>query len=323
MKLFGLPGAAILLTLIFVAPSLSGQDVKERTVNNAENKANNRIDTRVDEGLDKSIEAIEGLFKRKNKKKKDDPALEEQATEKSNNSSSSSKESSSNGSGSSSGYNGGAMSGLMTPAVIASEYSFDLVFDVQVSTTKKNGKVQEMTNQMMFSPGVYAMNPDMEKGDQEAKVIFDMKNESMVMLETKKGKRSGMAMNMNRQFWSKFSDTMQQGMADPNAGVTKTGRTKTILGKLCSEYTFKNEDMEGSAWVADFDGYNAFELAEFINVDVQETSMTKNGFAMESNTKHFKSGETTSWKVTKVNENANLNFDMSDWQVKDVMGNTY
>lgn len=122
----------------------------------------------------------------------------------------------------------------------------------------KNGtpeKDSPMHMLMAFDDAHMAMEPQAPKGQEQMRMVFDLKNKFTYTLMTdKKGERSGIKMKSMR------INVQDEGAeTDAQAKVTRTNETKTIEGHTCRKYTYSNEDGNGEAWIAEDVQFNAFE----------------------------------------------------------------
>lgn len=73
--------------------------------------------------------------------------------------------------------------------------------------------------------------------------VMDMEKQTLFMFTEAGGTKMLMASGMN------LDKIMKDNAEDADARVEKTGRTKTILGYMCSEYKVTSEDMTGEFWI--------------------------------------------------------------------------
>ncbi len=80
--------------------------------------------------------------------------------------------------------------------------------------------------------------------------IMDFQNNAMIMIMEEQKIAQIMSM-------SQINDMAENDEPQVETSITKTGRTKEILGYKCEEYQMTSEDMEGSIWIApDIEVYN-------------------------------------------------------------------
>jgi|GEM_PF-3072525 len=317
----------ILFSLLGLMMSLASvaQNIGDRAKENATNKANSRVDTRIDQGIDKGFDAIEGLFKKKDKKSKNQGTDSQNPDYKSNDTAGQDSDVSSTRS-SDRRYEGGQLGGIMSPATIESSYSFIIDMDVSMTNTSKKGKEEVMTMTMYFGDQVMAMNTGLEGEKTFSTMIFDVKNSSSVMLSMDKGKKEGIALNMSKNQLDRFVKAVADDQS--NASITATGQTKTILGKHCEEYLLNDPDnhAESRFWITqDVDGEILKNAMDMMGQQTknQMPANYPDGLMMEAHGKDTKNGKSWVWQVTRLSERSAASYDMGDWNVKDIMGNTY
>ena len=335
----------LLPLLLFSFVAVQGQDVKDRSINQAENKANNRVDNKVNEGLDKGFDAIEGLFKKKKKKNKG--TSEE---------SSSSSEASGNASGGTyepeeevqeetpvvtkqreadpeqerkkqetlDMYNQ-MLGGMFQPAQWEDSYLFSLVSEATVTTTDKSGKKEVNYMNWFASETAFGMLIKESQGmDADGYVVFDFGNNSFITLTEREGKKEGMAIAMNEEQKSIMGGEYQQKVNEEYEDVEffKTGRSKMIADLLSWEYEGRSKEGNGTMWVCEdikFDSEKYFGL--FGNSSGRKDFMPDNypeGYLMEMNYTDSETGETHHYIVTRLEQDADEKIDTKPYGVKDM-----
>jgi len=226
--------ALLALYLLFPVAITAQQEKANEVKDNASKKAEDRLDTRIDQGLDKGLNAIEGLFSKKKNKKASEKA-------KQANTSSSIPASSPTQSNTSS-----PSQVRETPA--ADLFLSDFVGSYRITiNTEKNGKDKGTVSfDYYFNQQAWAMVTE-DKGNL-TRIIMDFDTDLMTTLMEQGGDKTGIKMKMPRSI---------QGVADEPAiedvtsdfSFTKTGKTKTIEGKLCHQYIGTSSDGKFDAWV--------------------------------------------------------------------------
>ncbi|WP_046744391.1 DUF4412 domain-containing protein [Kordia zhangzhouensis] len=125
---------------------------------------------------------------------------------------------------------------------------------------------------------------------------------------------STMFMNMPGMKIKKKVTNDQLGQLDysskipQNNELSKTGRTKTILGYTCEEYTYENDGGKVYAWVA-----NSFPIkGKFVPILAMKKEGPFEGFVMEL--KYEASQDSGSVKVIKVDTNADIKIDTNAYK---------
>ena len=110
-----------------------------------------------------------------------------------------------------------------------------------------------------------------------------------------------------------MSETPETYMANPN--VNKTGRTKTIAGYKCEEFTYNDEYSKSNIWITKDMKLNTKDFMSTLF----KTSMASHGmgwgYMMEATTINKESGEKSVMQVTKVDTNSNVKFSMNDYEI--------
>jgi hypothetical protein len=314
---------------------IQAQTVTDRASRSAKNKTNNRIDNKVNDGIDDGLDALEGLFKKKNKKKKgEETEVEAEATGNAARAPASPepvkempeeevKEETSAPQGSA--PPGFDLSAFMKPAKYEPLYNFSVILDATIAETKKNGK--QSSNDMVWMSGEECMGievTDEDKPSQSNLVIFDFKNQSMVTVIQNDEGDQAMAMPMITQEDMDYSQIAEEYSEDYS--FSKSGRTKNILGYNCEEYIFDSEDVDGTVWVTKEAGISTMEMFEDMyqgNKDSFKGSNYMNwfgeGLMMESESKDEK-GNVTTYRVTKIQEDARFTVEMEEYEMIGPMG---
>ena len=202
-----------------------------------------------------------------------------------------------------------------------SSYTFTLAVNMHV-TSYKNGEKKDENDMKYFLNagqkyfGLNAAENGRRKNNDETFIIYDNKNNSMIMLNEKE--KTGMAMNINAFMSADAQAKRGQGSSDykPTTKCDRTGKTKTIQGHSCFEYICTD---------ADRNTRSEFWIATDLNIDIAQ-SMSRGpfssfshaqgagGFMMEAT--HYKNDQIESkMEVTEINKNANLNKNMSDYKM--------
>lgn len=281
------------------------QVVKEKTEeakSKTGQKAEGRVDRKIDQGIDKGLDAFEGLFKKKKKRN----AAEDEADEAQNTSANASL----------ANLFGGGSNAIDLPA----SYNFSKQMDVQLTSTNKRGKQEEMTLKYHLSPENKQLGlstKDEKNRGEEAFTVFDMAEEYMVVFSSSGSEKVAMAIPIKQNMLDAYSAEDEKA-AHPDFKYTKTGRTKTILGYTCHEYKFTSEEQNGSSWITN-------DLPDFSqNFMLLSDPKGKNknnlpsgfpqGTLLEMHMTDQK-GEKMDWLVTKIDKNASHTITTSDYQL--------
>jgi hypothetical protein len=132
-------------------------------------------------------------------------------------------------------------------------YNFNAYIQMEVSEYKKNGKLD---NKVVYDSYVskeafdYAMV--FTDGRDESTIIFDDKNDAMLILSESDGEKTGFAMGMDVDAMVENAEDYAEEEAESSPYAPyKTGKTKTIMGYSCDEYLITDENSEARMWVSE------------------------------------------------------------------------
>lgn len=211
-------------------------------------------------------------------------------------------------------------------------YSFTGVADMEVTSTDHRGKAENpmliksyLSGDEQFSAMEF-VDGDKQKSKEKTIMIFDFKNNATILLAEKDGERSRMAFGSD---WHSTLDNLAETGQDDekndpydleNMTFEKTGKTKTILGYLCDEFTAKNDEMEASYWISrepieglqTFWGKNSPFLSERMKA---ENKMAFNQFPegslMEMHFVSTSDKSSSQFKMVNIDANESNTFDMA------------
>jgi hypothetical protein len=158
------------------------------------------------------------------------------------------------------------------------EYQASYTFTSSVSYKIENGKKPGESQVVNYDFGdqviKMAANPDMSS-------IVDSKNGVMIMLNNKE--KTAMVMSTKAMEAAMKQQQMSQG-EKPAAKITKTGRTKTILGYKCEEMLIES-DKKTEVWItkdAGIDVSNTFaNMNKTSQSQIPNEAFTQGGMLME------------------------------------------
>lgn len=216
------------------------------------------------------------------------------------------------------------------PIPIADSYSFSQAIEMYLETFDASGKkISEgefitLLNNDMKSMAYQATSGDMAEKSKGV-FIVDAVNKATIVLNEENGKKTGLVFGLDSLStegkagtdFSEVEETPEFYTAHPN--VKKTGRTKTIAGYKCEEYIITGNDSKAEVWITRNLKLNTYDF--FSTLFKVETAVTGIGwgYLMES-TQTENTGEKSFMQVTKIHQNANIGFTMSDYQITN-MGN--
>lgn len=292
-----------ILSLFLVQPA-QGQRLLKNLSNKVMKKAEDRFEKKADEKIDEGLDKAE------------DELLKESDNENNN---------SSNG-----GFN---LQNIMNnmglsgdPVHIEDNYGFDHLIQMRIESFNKKGKkisegefITHM-NSKAKSMAYQTISGDMADQSQ-GMFIIDTENGAMIMLNDEGTQKTGVVFGMEGYMNSlgetyeevELEDTPDNYLANPN--VKKTGRTKTIAGFKCEEFTYNDEDMKSNIWITKDMKLNTQDFfSTLFKTSIYSHGMGW-GYMMGSTTVDITSGEKSVMQVTKVDNNSKVKFTMSDYEI--------
>jgi len=134
-------------------------------------------------------------------------------------------------------------------------YDFDAYIQMELTTYKKNGDLDEKVvydNYLDKQDADYAM--EFKDKDASSTIIFDAKNNAMLILTVSDGEKTGFATSVDPEAMAEeFEDyeNEEEEVDMSSYKPYKTGKTKTILGYSCDEYMVEDEGAEVHMWVSE------------------------------------------------------------------------
>lgn len=142
-------------------------------------------------------------------------------------------------------------------------YSFTSSMTMEMQATDSLGKKSEKVLYTTFfdkNSRSFAMEfegKDKESGQkQKSLMVYDYKNWAMLILGDKNGDKSGIAMEIPKDSTieaqqkqaNKDDQINKKDLSNYNTYYKPTGRTKTIAGYSCKEYTYENPEGKSEVW---------------------------------------------------------------------------
>jgi hypothetical protein len=248
----------------------------KKTGTKVEKEAGKEIDKETDKAIDKSVDKIKG-----------DNGNE---AETNNNSQENIENETDNNAAAPSFLGGG------DPAKYENSYSFDGSFTMMMKSWDKKGKEQDpveytsyFSNNALSFAFEFVPADKKKSGNEKSLFIYDYKNQSMIIAGNDGESKSGMVMAIPEVEESN-EELPESGNAANSPKFVKTGKTKTILGYLCEEYYYKDEESEASMWLTDklpLDRSKLYGNMEALSL-AGSNSDSPNGFMMEMDSKKFR-----------------------------------
>lgn len=229
-------------------------------------------------------------------------------------------------------------------AVTEDAYSFDVTSTMEIETVSKDGTVEgPMIMQMHFNEnelysGTKFSGEQMEGSEGEMFMIYDLKNESMIMLMDSEDGKFSFAYDWKQaqQLAEEFSEMeeeqeeteMESGAEDETNTVSEPDNsvdeytfekigTKNIAGLECQGYKTEDDNSVMEYWVTQDEDIGIYNM---LRTNEQTKHLKGNvpddypaGMLMEMTQKNLKSGEKTIMQVTDINRNASVTYTMSDY----------
>ena len=217
----------------------------------------------------------------------------------------------------------GKMGIASEPGKLEDAYAFDLSVHMLIENYRGDKKESERAfvyyfdqnaKNLAFEPG-----PGTGKDQVQGSFIIDVKNNSMIMLSEKDGKKSAMVF---RQNFSDLANPENQDEANVEGSFTKTGRSKTILGYKCDEYRYDDakEKNESFFWITPEVDLKLFGMGE---APTKKSALPKNipaGFTMEYVITNTRNNDRTVMTVTDIDKNISKQINMKAYEVQQIGG---
>ncbi len=238
---------------------------ESRVERRAKSRANQNVDRKVDDAVDDAFNEIGNLFKKKKKPAETGATPTEETT---------SEEPAAATTGSLPG-NGEPWESVQNTSPVS--------MAMDITTTKKNGKTEEMQMKMVFDEWQIGMAVTVDKS--KSRMIFDTKNGTMTTITDDGESQQGFKMKMN-----KLNETMLPDASEYT--VTKTGKKRTIDGYATEEYVIESKDGTTNAWIThdidiDFSGLMGMLSNQMGAKKMASTRLyfgEENGFPIEATT---------------------------------------
>ena len=309
MKTLGKFFLAAVITVFFLQP-VHGQKflnkLKEKVEEKVENKIEERAERKVDESIDKQLDKVEEAVEQN-----EPSATGEEGGGKTSDEQRMQRM-----------LKGLGISG--DPVPVETSYSFNNLIQMHIESFDKDGKLNSEGEFVThFNPNTTSMAYEVISGNMgqpgQGLFIIDMKNEAVIILSEEEGKKSGLVYGIGA-FFGKESEELQNTELDEtpenflaNPNLSKTGKTKNIAGYKCDEYKYSDEESESHIWIT-----NDLKLdtRDFFNTLFKTNMYAKGfpwGYMMESTTIDKETGEKSFMQVTKVDNNSDKRFSLSDY----------
>jgi hypothetical protein len=209
---------------------------------------------------------------------------------------------------------------------LESSYRFNTVITMEFEATSDKGKEKEnmdmimhFTDDGLFS-GTRFVSKDKSQDNADLLIIYDFKNEAMVMLMNSDNEKMSMAYSWKGAVEEvEMADSLKNvdwEATDEWGSYRRIGK-KSVAGYSCDGYEYSNEGGKVELWVTRElkDTYYAQFGASTNSKQLKGTvpDAYPYGMLMEMNTVDNTTGEKASMRVTKVDKNANVSYSMADY----------
>jgi len=206
--------------------------------------------------------------------------------------------------------------GIEEDAKFEPEYLFTSWFQMQVTTYKKNGKVDD---QQVYD--TYVNDKTLDYGmefldkDTRSTILFDSSAFAMIILSDDDGEKAGFATKMSPDM---LEGAMEEADDPDEFQPYKTGKTREILGYTCDEYLFEREDDEVRMWASE-------ELGDEMRRDMLNNpnafgtsfqyAWAVKGMILEYELIHTDDGQKLLMQVTDLDLNRKHSISTRDYQI--------
>lgn len=216
-------------------------------------------------------------------------------------------------------------------------YSFDIVTTMEIETTDSEGKSEEpLVMQMLFNEnelysGTKFSGAQMEEAEGEIFIIYDMKNESMVMLmesndgnfsfaydwkQAAKFAQEYAEMDQDADYSDDYEETDHYEEFDYWQDFEKLG-TRTIAGIESQGFLAQDENVRTEYWVSQDQDFGIYNMLRTNSHNKQLRGKVPEdypiGMLMELIHEDLTTGEITTMKVTEIDDMASVQYRMSDY----------
>ncbi|MDZ7658255.1 DUF4412 domain-containing protein [Fodinibius sp.] len=204
-------------------------------------------------------------------------------------------------------------------------YSFQTITTMEVRSRDKNGKEEPpMYVDMHFSnddfyTGTKFHSQEMKKEEGDFFIIYDLKNEAMLMLMENEGNKFSFGYKWDQQIIE--NDSLSQDEADWEEleewrGYEKIG-SKNILGYRCDGYRSETDGETVEIWVTRDEDFGMTKLFKAqSNAKQMRDKIPEEypyGMIMDMKSENSNTGEQMTMKVTDIKKNENISYSMSDY----------
>ncbi len=214
------------------------------------------------------------------------------------------------------------------PVPFEDSYTYEHLIEMHFDSHDKSGT--ELSNGefiIHLNPNSESMAYEIVSGNMtesgQGMFIIDAENGALILLTDENGEKKGIAYGISTFFESMgttyydedldLSETPETYLANPN--VNKTGRTRTIAGMKCEEYTYKDENTDSEIWITRDLKMNTQDFFSTLFRTSMYTHGMGWGYVMAATSVDKNNGEKSTMEVTRVDKNSKATFSMNDYEI--------
>jgi hypothetical protein len=207
----------------------------------------------------------------------------------------------------------------MSPANVEEAYHFSGNIIMTVETWDSDGNsLDPMKYTTHFSQEYSSFAMDFTQNNQRSVMIFDTRNGAMIILTDDGTQKTGIVTAYAKDTIQEIIEEENETIEDYsiyNENLKKTGKSKTIAGYKCDEYSFENEYSQGNVWLTDEVSANIWAKMVSSNVIAASKAGYYGGFVMEMDQISKETGQRTFLQVREVNENSPSSISTKEYQL--------
>ncbi len=199
------------------------------------------------------------------------------------------------------------------------KYNFDAYIQMEVSNYNKKEKLKDkVIYDSYYSKDAIDYAMVFKDDDSKSTIIFDSKNNAMLVLSDNDGEHTGIAMGIDPETMAENAEEFEEESGVNPYEANKTGKTKTILGYSCDEYLVEDEYSETRMWASEKLGKQVrremLANQQTFGGAFYHAAYTK-GMVLEYDFLDKDDGDRTLMLVTKIDLNHNHSISTSSYAV--------